>query len=144
MKPTKRQLEAIQEIEKKVSEVCDAKKTIEVTRNDDGVIINKETGKPHFQELYEKLSDNVREVEIVLHYGYDAPSLKTQINKQGYKVDMKLIVESELVKNQILSLEAIGILTKKQSEKAFQKLNDHIGDTITNSLSKKTAIKVKK
>jgi len=27
------------------------KKTVEVTRNDDGVIINKETGKPHFPEF---------------------------------------------------------------------------------------------
>jgi len=119
------------------------KKTVEVTRNDDGVIINKETGKPHFPELLEKLSENVKEVEMLLHYGYDAPSLKTQIKEQGFKVDMKLIVESELVKNQILTLEAIGILTKKQSNIAFKKLNDHIGDIITNSLSKKTAIKIK-
>lgn len=52
MKPTKKQLEAIKEIEKKVSEVCDTKKTVEVTRNDNGVIINKQTGKPHFEELY--------------------------------------------------------------------------------------------
>jgi len=52
MKPTKKQLEAIKEIEKKVAKVCDTKKTVEVTRNDDGVIINKQTGKPHFEELY--------------------------------------------------------------------------------------------
>jgi len=145
MKTTKKQLKEIQEIEKKVSEVCDNKKKIEVTRNDDGIIINKETGKPLFPELLEKISEKEREIEIVLNYGYDAPSLKTQIKEQGFKVDMKLIVESELVKNQILSLEAIGILTKKQSEKAFEKLNDHIGDTIVNSLCKenKLAIKVK-
>jgi hypothetical protein len=52
MKPTKKQLKEIQAIEKKVAKVCDVKKRIEVTRNDDGVIINKETGKPHFEELY--------------------------------------------------------------------------------------------
>lgn len=52
MKLTKKQLKEIQEIEKKVAEVCDTKKTIEVTRNDAGMIINKETGKPHFEELY--------------------------------------------------------------------------------------------
>ena len=52
MKTTKKQLNEIKEIEKKVAKVCDTKKTVEVTRNDDGVIINKETGKPHFEELY--------------------------------------------------------------------------------------------
>ena len=34
MKPTKKQLKEIQEIEKKVSEVCDTKKTIEVYRDE--------------------------------------------------------------------------------------------------------------
>ena len=145
MKTTKKQLKEIQEIEKKVAKVCDVKKTTEVTRNDDGVIINKETGKPHFDQLYEELSEKERQIEVSLSYGYDAPSLKTQIKEQGFKVDMKLIVESELVKNQILSLQAIGILTKKQSNIAFKKLNDHIGDIIINSLcnENQTAIKVK-
>ena len=145
MKTTTKQLKEIQEIEKKVAKVCDVKKTTEVTRNDDGVIINKETGKPHFDQLYEELSEKERQIEVSLSYGYDAPSLKTQIKEQGFKVDMKLIVESELVKNQILSLQAIGILTKKQSNIAFKKLNDHIGDIIINSLcnENQTAIKVK-
>ena len=145
MKTTKKQLKEIQEIEKKVAKVCDVKKTTEVTRNDDGVIINKETGKPHFDQLYEELSEKERQIEVSLSYGYDAPSLKTQIKEQGFKVDMKLIVESELVKNQILSLQAIGILTNKQSNIAFKKLNDHIGDIIINSIcnENQTAIKVK-
>ena len=43
MKTTKKQLKETQPIEKK---------TIEVTRNDNGVIINKQIGKPHFEELY--------------------------------------------------------------------------------------------
>ena len=51
MKPTKKQLESIKEIEKKVSEVCDTKKTVEVTRNDDGVIINKETGEMIYENI---------------------------------------------------------------------------------------------
>jgi hypothetical protein len=38
----KKQLKEIKKIEKKVSKVCDTKKTVEVTRNDDGIIINKE------------------------------------------------------------------------------------------------------
>ena len=55
MKTTKKQLKEIQEIEKKVAKVCDTKKKVEVTRNDDGVIINKETGKPHFPEVLKNL-----------------------------------------------------------------------------------------
>jgi hypothetical protein len=51
MKATKKQLKEIAKVEKKVAEVCDTKKTIEVTRNDDGVIINKETGEPIFEVL---------------------------------------------------------------------------------------------
>ena len=79
MKTTKKQLKEIAKVEKKVSKVCDAKKggvifdevtgipyveseikpkkTVEVTRNDDGVIINKETGKPLFEELYEIIKE---------------------------------------------------------------------------------------
>ena len=55
MKPTKKQLKEIAEVEKKVAKVCDTKKTTEVTRNDEGVIINKKTGKPHFEELYKNI-----------------------------------------------------------------------------------------
>lgn len=72
MKPTKKQLKEIEEIEKKVANVCDAndgvvdeitgivypKKTIEVTRNENGIIINKETGKLLFAELYELIEKN--------------------------------------------------------------------------------------
>lgn len=71
MKPTKKQLKEIQEIEKKVANICDAndevvdeitgivypKKIIEVLRNENGIIINKETGKPLFAELYEIIKE---------------------------------------------------------------------------------------
>ena len=50
MKPTKKQLKEIQEIEKKVSEVCDTKKTIEVYRDENGHIRNLENGELHFPE----------------------------------------------------------------------------------------------
>jgi len=72
MKPTKKQLKEIQEIEKKVANVCDAndsviykitglvnnkKKIIEVTINENGVIINIETGKPLWKELNEIIKE---------------------------------------------------------------------------------------
>jgi hypothetical protein len=146
MKTTKKQLKEIQAIEKKVSEVCDTKKTTEVTRNDDGVIIDKETGKPHFEELLKHIAESVEdEIEICLSYGYDAPPIKIQLIEQGFKFKHKLIVESELIRNQILTLNGIGILNKKETYKAFKRLNEQIGKTIADSMWKKnkTAIKVK-
>lgn len=146
MKITKKQLKEIQAIEKKVSDVCDTKKTTEVTRNDDGVIIDKETGKAHFEELIKLIDQSVEdEIEISLSYGYDAPPIKIQLIEQGFKFKNKLIIESELIRNQILSLNAIGILNSKETYKAFKRLNDHIGQTIVDSMCKKnqTAIKVK-
>jgi hypothetical protein len=146
MKTTKKQLKEIQTIEEKVSEVCDTKKTTEVTRNDDGVIINKETGNAHFEELLKHIAESVEdEIEICLSYGYDAPPIKIQLIEQGFKFKHKLIVESELIRNQILTLNGIGILNKKETFKAFKRLNDQIGETIADNMCKKnqTAIKVK-
>ena len=146
MKTTKKQLKEIQAIEEKVSEVCDTKKTTEVTRNDDGVIINKETGNAHFEELLKHIAESVEdEIEICLSYGYDAPPIKIQLIEQGFKFKHKLIVETELIRNQILTLNGIGILNKKETFKAFKRLNDQIGETIADNMCKKnqTAIKVK-
>ena len=53
MKPTKKQLKEIQEIEKKVSKVCDTKKTIEVYRDENGHIRNLKNGELHFPEIYQ-------------------------------------------------------------------------------------------
>ena len=50
---TKKQLKEIQEIEKKVSEVCDTKKTIEVYRDENGHIRNLKNGELHFPEIYQ-------------------------------------------------------------------------------------------
>ena len=146
MKTTKKQLKEIQAIDKKVSEVCDAKQKVEVTLNDDGVIVNAGTGEPHFEELLKHIAESVEdEIEICLSYGYDAPPIKIQLIEQGFKFKNKLIIESELIRNQILSLNGIGILNTKETYKAFKRLNDHIGQTIADSMCKKnqTAIKVK-
>jgi hypothetical protein len=148
MKLTKKQLEEIKEIEKKVAEVCDSKtiaqialenkgaivnkktgkvypkKTIEVTRDDNGVIINKETGEPHFSELYaEKKS---REIEITLSFGENCESLKSQLKEQGFKVSDKFILKAELIKYDLHSLRKVEILTDKQLWKSFDKLHQKI------------------
>ena len=139
MKPTKKQLREIEEIEKKVANVCDA---------NDGVV-DELTGLVYPNKSGAKL-DNKKfleeEIQITLAFGYDAPSLKKQLNNQGFSAPKKLIVESELVRNQILSLSHIGILNKKATFKAFSRLNDHIGQTVVDKMCNENeiAIKIKK
>jgi hypothetical protein len=126
-KLTKKQQQEIQAIEKKVSEVCDAKKTIEVTRNDDGVIINKETGKPHFEELLNHLKEVIEdEIEITLTFDESAPSIKKQIKKQGYKMSGNFYKKAELIRTDLYALRRINILTEKDLYKCFKRLNDKI------------------
>jgi hypothetical protein len=121
MKPTKKQLKEIQEIEKKVSEVCDTKKTIEVTKNDEGVIVNKETGEPHF--LKEKKS---RDISIHLDFGYNSASLKFQLNKQGFEFSDKFMFKADEIRYDLHSLRKVGILSDKQLWKCFNRLSDKI------------------
>jgi hypothetical protein len=148
MKPTKKQLKEIQEIEKNVSEVYDTKKTIEVTLNDKGVIINKETGEPHFPELFKNLQDelNSKELVISLSFGYKAPKLSKQLKLQGLEFDKELINDAELIRSQILSLGSVKILKGKEMLKAFTRLNKHIGKAIAETYCEvdEVAVLVKK
>jgi hypothetical protein len=129
MKPTKKQLKEIEAIEKKVSEVCDAKKTTEVTRNDDGVIINKETGLPHFLELLEK-NNQPRDIEISLSFGQSSPSLKKQLKMQGYELSKQSIENAELIRQDLLALRKAGILKEKELIKCLQRLSKKISKRI--------------
>jgi len=130
MKTTKKQLKEIQAIEKKVSEVCDTKKTTEVTRNDDGVIINKKTGKQHFEELLDELCQNQIEMEVLLTYDDFAPSLKKQLKKLGFKISKGVLKDAEKIRFDLLALNRIKILSKKQTIKCFKNLNIMITKTI--------------
>lgn len=158
MKLTKKQLKEISKVEKKVSDVCDNNhvvdeltgitypvKTTQVTLNENGVIVNKETGKPHFEELLKNTLRKPNQLEITLSFGYDSPSLKNQIKQQGFTVDKKIIKKSEYIKNQILFLDSIGILKQKQTYKAFERLNDFLSQHIADSYcdENNTAIRVK-
>jgi hypothetical protein len=60
MKPTKKQLKEIQEIEKKVAEVCDTKKTTEVTSNDDSISLKD------FSSLRDFLAICMSDIDIFL------------------------------------------------------------------------------
>jgi len=113
MKPTKRQLEAIQEIEKKVSEVCDAKKTIEATKI--------------FEHLSEKKPNDIA---ISLNFGISAPFLKKQIEKQGFKISNEYIEEAEVIRDNLHALNYIGILKNKELIKCFDRLAKQICEII--------------
>jgi hypothetical protein len=185
MKTTKKQLKEIAKVEKKVSEVCDTKeggvvfdevtgipyveseikpkKTVEVTRDDSGKIVNKKTGKPHFEEINleqdadgtifnkvtgepyndltallksmskykEKMS---REISITLKFGKTEPHLGEQLEKQGFnKLSKNYIAQSELIRRDILALNSIDILSRKQTFKCFEKLSKVISKKVVDS-----------
>jgi hypothetical protein len=143
MKTTKKQLKEIAKVEKKVAEVCGtkegkvifdevtgipyleseikSKKTIEVTRNDDGVIVNKKTGEPHFPK--EKKSRNI---SINLSFGTPSPTLKKQIQSQGFVICKDYLQSAELIRSDLHALKRVGILKEKDLFKCFKRLSKKI------------------
>lgn len=109
------------------------KKTTEVTKNDEGVIVNKETGKPLFEELLEKKS---RDINISLTFGTSAPTLETQLKLQGFKISKRHIEQAEIVRTDLLALNYVKILSEKQLIKCFQKLHNQISKKVIDSLIK--------
>lgn len=165
MKSTKKQLKEIQEIEKKVANVCDAndgvvdeitgitypKKTTEVTLNDNGVIINKETGKPHFgaidiDEMKKMVEEKKsKEIAINLSFGLSSPTLKKQIKNQGFKVSNLFIQKAEVIRYDLHCLNEVGVLKDKELLKCFKRLNKTICKKILKPLLKdgEKAIRIK-
>jgi hypothetical protein len=159
---TKKQLKEIAKVEKKVSKVCDAKKggvifdevtgipyveseikpkkTVEVTRNDDGVIINKKTGKPHFTELEKKS----RDIAIALGFGKTAPSLKSQIEQQGFVISKDYLQGAEEIRADLHELNRVGILKEKELWKFFSRLSKKICKVIVASELKDGEVAVHK
>jgi hypothetical protein len=148
MKPTKKQLKEIQEIEKKVANVCDAndgvvdettglvypKKTIEDTL--------KETGKPHFGAIdIDKMKKIVeekksKEIAINLSFGLSSPTLKKQLKNQGFKVSDAFIQKAEIIRYDLHCLNEVGILKDKELLKCFKRLNKTICKKILKPLLK--------
>ena len=161
MKLTKKQLQEIKEVEKKVAEVCGnlkgkvifdevtgipyaeseikPKKTVEVTRNNDGVIVNKETGEPHFSK-----EKKLRNIEISLGFGKSAPTLKVQIEKQGFKISKGIIKDAEQIRNDLHDLNEVGILKEKELMKCFKRLSKKICKVIVDSEIKEGEIAIHK
>jgi len=120
MKPTKKQLKEIQEIEKKVSSVCD---------NTDE-IFDEITGMVYPKKTTEKKS---RKIEINLKFGLTEASLKYQLNKQGFELDDYFLFKVEELRFNLHSLNQDGILTVKQLLKCFHKLNNKISEKVVAS-----------
>jgi len=69
-----------------------------------------------------------KDISISVNYGENAPKIKKQLKAQGFKFNKLLITEYEIIRIDLLSLRAIGILNEKQVLKAFEKLNTMISD----------------
>jgi hypothetical protein len=69
-----------------------------------------------------------KDISISVNYGENAPKIKKQLKAQGFKFDKHFIEGCECVRIDLLSLLNINILTVKQGQKAFEKLNTMISD----------------
>jgi len=69
-----------------------------------------------------------KDISISVNYGENAPKIKKQLKAQGFKFDKHFIEGCECVRIDLLSLLDIDILTVKQGQKAFEKLNTMISD----------------
>lgn len=69
-----------------------------------------------------------KDISISVNYGENAPKIKKQLKAQGFKFDKHFIEGCECVRIDLLSLLDVDILTVKQGQKAFEKLNTMISD----------------
>ena len=126
------------------------KKTIEVTKDDcndltdllnllerEEIAFNnlidslKSMQKPTKEISKEKVS---REISVTLRFGKDEPHLGEQLEEQGfYKLSEHYIKKSEMIRQDILALNNVGILSRKQTFKCFEKLSKEISWKVVNS-----------
>jgi hypothetical protein len=91
------------------------------------------------------LSKKVKEdICIAINYGKNAPLIKTQLTLQGFKFNKQLIKGCEEIRLDLLSLINVEILTKKQGQKAFQKLNTIISNNVIETTFGDVKSKLKK
>jgi hypothetical protein len=144
MKKTKLELKEIAEMAKKEVDFRKKhqKKTTEVTRNDDGIIINKETGKPHFPELLQE--KKFRDISISLSFGTCSPKLKEQLKKQGFKISNEILKDAENIRIDLHALNEVGILKSKELFKCFNRLSKKISKEVVKSEIKEGEIAIHK
>jgi hypothetical protein len=146
MKPTKKTLQAIKEIEKKVASVCNTndgvvdeitgivypKKTTKVTTDDTNVIVSKENQEPNLPSS--------RQIEIKLSFGKSSPSLINQLEEKGFKLPKGVSEDAQTIRLDLLALKEVGILSNKQLWKCFKKLSKQISKMVVNSQIKEGEI----
>jgi hypothetical protein len=121
MKPKKKTLEAIKEIEKKVSEVC---------YTNDGVV-DEITGMVYPKKTIKE--SNLREVIVKLSFGECSPSLKYQLQEQGFTLRKEVVKDAENIRMDLFALNQTGILSSKQLLKCFKKLSKQISKMVASS-----------
>lgn len=123
MKATKKQKQ-IQEIEKKVANVCD---------NNDSVV-DELTGITYPKKSSEVESKNKSKgLTISLSFGKSAPPLKQQIENQGYEISNIFIENAQEIIKDLHCLKGVGILKEKELIKCFKRLNKSICMQMINS-----------
>ena len=130
------------ETNKPIFEVIDIGKkrnATEVTLNDKGVIVNKETGEPHFPK--EKKSRNI---SINLSFGKPSPTLKKQIQSQGFVICKDYLNSAEEIRADLHALNRVGILKEKDLFKCFKRLSKKICKKIVDSEIKDGEIAIHK
>jgi len=71
-----------------------------------------------------------KDIAIAVNYGASGSSIKSQLKAQGFKFKKELIKECEAVRLDLLALLDINILTAKQGQKAFKKINTIISNNV--------------
>lgn len=70
------------------------------------------------------------DISITINFGTSGGKIKTQLKEQGFKFDKHFIKGCEAVRLDLLALLDIDILTMKQGQKAFSKLNTMISNNV--------------
>ena len=130
MKPTKKTLKAIKKIEKKVAEVCDTNTELSKIQE-----IEQKASKVYKDGLNEKDAPQPtsREIQIKLSFGQNSPSLKHQLQEQGFTLSKGVLKDAENIRIDLFALNQAGILSSKQLWKCFSKLSKQIGKMVVNS-----------
>ena len=84
------------------------------------------------------------DIEISINYGTSGGSIKSQLKAQGFKFDKDFIKGCESVRLDLLALLDIDILTIKQGQKAFSRLNIMVSENVIEATFGDVKSKLKK
>ena len=114
------------------------------------LLVNGVNAFPHPSTTITQLSEAKEEktvkkdISISINYGASGRSIKSQLKGQGFKFDKDFIKGCEFVRLDLLALLDIDILTVKQGQKAFKKLNTIISNNVIETTFGDVKSKLKK